>query len=75
MDLTKLEKKAYFIPTPGQFEQEYLASKYKFAGMIASSRQHKFRFEHLGAMNLYRGFPKIKSETNWSELFNLFQSE
>ncbi|WP_396169983.1 glycosyltransferase [Flavobacterium sp.] len=75
MDLTKLEKKAYFIPTPGQYEQEYLASKYKFAGMIASSRQHTFRFEHLSAMYLYRGLPKIKSETNWIELFNLFQSK
>ena len=25
MDLAKLEKKVFFIPTPGQFEQEYLA--------------------------------------------------
>ena len=29
MDLVKLEKKAYFIPTPGQYEQEYLAKKLK----------------------------------------------
>ena len=75
MDLTKLEKKAYFIPTPGQYEQEYLASKYKFDGWIASSKQYKFRFEHLGAMHLYNGLPKINSKTNWKELFNIFQSE
>lgn len=29
MDLVKLDKKAFFIPTPGQFEQEYLAKKLK----------------------------------------------
>ena len=27
MDLAKLEKKAIFIPTPGQFEQLYLSEK------------------------------------------------
>ena len=29
MDLHKLEKKAVFIPTPGQTEQEYLANYLK----------------------------------------------
>jgi hypothetical protein len=24
-----IEKKAFFIPTPGQYEQEYLAEKFK----------------------------------------------
>jgi UDP-N-acetylglucosamine:LPS N-acetylglucosamine transferase len=32
MDLAKLGKKCFFIPTPGQFEQEYLAKKYKKTG-------------------------------------------
>ena len=72
MDLTKLEKKAFFIPTPGQFEQEYLASKYKFEGRIASSKQYRFKLEHLSSMQLYNGFTKINSETNWEELFQLF---
>ncbi len=27
MDLAKLGKKAFFIPTPGQYEQEYLARR------------------------------------------------
>ncbi|MCV6630587.1 MAG: glycosyltransferase, partial [Flavobacteriaceae bacterium] len=27
LDLAKLEKQAFFIPTPGQFEQEYLAKR------------------------------------------------
>jgi len=32
MDLAKLGKKAFFIPTPGQYEQEYLAKKLKRGG-------------------------------------------
>ena len=75
MDLTKLEKKAYFIPTPGQFEQEYLASKYRHQGFVPSIKQSRFRLEHLNAMHLFNGLPKINSITNWSELFGLFQSK
>ncbi|MFZ4106690.1 glycosyltransferase [Flavobacterium sp.] len=75
MDLTKLEKKAYFIPTPGQFEQEYLASKCKFEGYIPSIKQSRFKLEHLSRMHLFNGLPKINSKTNWTELFDLFQSK
>ena len=39
MDLVKLDKKAFFIPTPGQFEQEYLAKRLKRHGMIPYSKQ------------------------------------
>jgi len=72
MDLTKLEKKAFFIPTPGQFEQEYLAKKYKKEGMISFAKQDKFKLEDLLVIPLYGGLPKIESETNWHELFQLF---
>lgn len=34
MDLAKLNKKAFFIPTPGQYEQEYLAKKFDKEGII-----------------------------------------
>ena len=60
MDLVKLEKKAFFIPTPGQFEQEYLASENKYKGFVASSKQNRFKLENLSAVNLYLGLPKIK---------------
>jgi hypothetical protein len=33
MDLAKLEKKAFFIPTPGQYEQLYLAKKLEEEGI------------------------------------------
>jgi len=72
MDLAKLEKKAFFIPTPGQFEQEYLAKKYKKEGLIPTSKQDKFKLEDLLAVPLYAGLPKINDATNWQELFQVF---
>lgn len=75
MDLAKLEKKAYFIPTPGQFEQEYLAKKYKLEGLIPSSKQDRFKIEDLLAVALYAGLPKTISTVNWNQLFMLFEGE
>ncbi len=42
MDLAVLEKKAFFIPTPGQYEQEYLAKRLKEFGhcSLAASRKN-----------------------------------
>ena len=39
MDLAKLGKKAFFIPTPGQTEQEYLAKKFDLEGIAPSCKQ------------------------------------
>lgn len=76
MDLAKLEKKAFFIPTPGQFEQEYLAKKYFREGFAPYEKQEKFKLNDLNAIELYSGFSKIKNEViNWKDLFALFQSE
>lgn len=74
MDLCKLEKKAFFIPTPGQFEQEYLAKKYKKEGLVPYSRQDRFKLDDLLAVTLYSGLPKIESnKVNWKQLFLLFE--
>lgn len=75
MDLAKLEKKAFFIPTPGQFEQEYLAKKYKRDGFLPSSKQERFKLTNLSSVNVYPGLPKIKSETNWENLFLIFEGK
>lgn len=72
MDLVKLEKKAFFIPTPGQFEQEFLAEKYKKGGILPMAKQDRFKMDAVYSVTLYPGFPKIKSEVNWTELFSLF---
>jgi len=75
MDLCKLEKKAFFIPTPGQFEQEYLAKKYKREGLVPYSKQDKFSLDDLNSVPLYAGLPNIESEINWKQLFLLFECE
>ncbi|MBX2946013.1 MAG: hypothetical protein KF725_09270 [Cyclobacteriaceae bacterium] len=42
MDLARLAKKAIFVPTPGQTEQEYLAKKFKQEGIAFSMEQKDF---------------------------------
>lgn len=75
MDLAKLEKKAFLIPTPGQFEQDYLAKKLKRDGLLPFAKQDDFRIENLLEIQLYQGLPKIKNEVNWKNLFILFECE
>lgn len=72
MDYAKLEKKAFFIPTPGQFEQEYLAEKYDLEGIAPCSTQKDFRIEMLSKIEDYKGFTAMNYEVNFKKLFNLF---
>ena len=75
MDLAKLEKKAFFIPTPGQFEQEYLAKRFKKDGLAPFARQEDFKIEDLIDTKLYQGLPQLKKEIHWKQLFILFEGE
>ena len=52
MDLATIGKKAIFVPTPGQTEQEYLAKRYKEKGLAYYEDQSKF--------NLLRAIEKSK---------------
>lgn len=72
MDLSKLNKKAFFIPTPGQYEQEYLAKKLKKEGLAPFTNQDDFSINHLNEIPSYKGLSEIKSDLNWSEIFNIF---
>ncbi|MDI9311720.1 MAG: glycosyltransferase [Limnohabitans sp.] len=74
MDLAKLGKKAFFIPTPGQYEQVYLAKKYKEEGLAPSKKQEKFKLIQLHKIDLYKGFDGFNFQCNWSELFNVFRN-
>lgn len=69
MDLAKLEKKAFFIPTPGQFEQIYLAKRFKRNGFAPYANQDNFRIENLIEIQLYKGLPKLNQTINWRQLF------
>ncbi len=75
MDLAKLQKKAFFIPTPGQFEQEYLAKKFKKEGLIPFAKQDNFRIQNLIETEIYSGFLKNENDINWKNLFLIFDSE
>lgn len=57
MDLTKLGKKAFLIPTPGQTEQEYLARLFLHKGVFYSQSQQKLDIaKGLTAAKAYPGF-------------------
>ena len=75
MDLAKLEKKAFFIPTPGQFEQEYLAERMKKLGFASSCRQPDFKLEKLEESGEYSGLKDPGFICDYSRLFSLFQSK
>jgi UDP-N-acetylglucosamine:LPS N-acetylglucosamine transferase len=75
MDLAKLGKKAFFIPTPGQFEQEYLAKKFQEEMMIPCCNQTEFTIEKLNEVKNYKGFTHFEKEANWHELFSLFDGK
>lgn len=75
MDLAKLEKKAVFIPTPGQFEQIYLAKELSKNLVIPHVSQEKMTQHNLKFDNLYSGFKAFNYETNYKKLFSLFESK
>lgn len=72
MDLAKLEKKAFFIPTPGQFEQKYLAKKLSKEGIAPTANQDGFKVEMLSKSERYSGFKSQEHEVNYTNLFSLF---
>jgi uncharacterized protein (TIGR00661 family) len=72
MDLAKLNKKAFFIPTPGQYEQEYLAKKFDKEGIIPMCKQDKFKIKKLDKIDFYKGFTNYSKKITWKELFDLF---
>ena len=74
MDLIKMQKKAIFIPTPGQTEQEYLAKILKEKKLCFYQNQNKFNLDEAIEKNKkYSGLQQLKNyTTNWQELFSLF---
>ncbi|WP_235016436.1 glycosyltransferase [Aquimarina sp. AU474] len=75
MDLAKLKKKAFFIPTPGQFEQEYLAERLTLNKLVPSCNQNDFTLKKLRDMNTYKGLSSFSTDIDYGELFHFFQSK
>ena len=72
MDLAKLGKKAYFIPTPGQYEQEYLAKRLQKQGFYPYCEQDDFKIENLVAIDQFSGIRTDEMDLNWKKLFSVF---
>lgn len=75
MDLAVLQKPAFFIPTPGQYEQEYLAKRLKEQGSVPSCKQEKFTELKLQKVGVYTGLKKFVSQEEYGHLFGLFERE
>lgn len=73
MDLAQLRKKAFFIPTPGQYEQEYLAEKFQNEGLVPYATQADFKMEDIAKVENYKGLPRMDSKIDWSTLFQVFE--
>lgn len=75
MDLAFLSAKAFLIPTPGQFEQEYLSKRFKKEGSVPSCAQHKFTLDKLQKIDIYSGFRTYNFNQDWAKLFTCLQSK
>ncbi len=73
MDLAKLKKKAFFIPTPGQFEQEYLAQRLTTNKLVPSCNQNEFTLKKIQNLNMYRGLSSFSTDVDYGKLFHFFQ--
>lgn len=73
MDLEKLNAKAFFIPTPGQFEQEYLAKYLDQKRIAPFSSQKNFKIKMLEKIKMYKGFKENLGsiEMDFKSLFEL----
>ncbi len=74
MDLAKLEKKAFFIPTPEQTEQEYLADKFMKNKICYMQKQSEFNFDDaIKKSKTYQGFQSFhfvnKKEKDYFDIF------
>lgn len=75
MDLAILEKRAFFIPTPGQSEQEYLAKSLELKSIAPYCKQEDFNLEQLQQISQYKGFERIEATTDFGELFTFFEGK
>ncbi|OOB83350.1 glycosyltransferase [Flavobacterium columnare] len=75
MDLAYLGKKAFFIPTPGQYEQIYLAHKLSHEQTIPYCLQDEFSLKKLEQIVNFKGFIPFHNKINWKKYFEVFNLE
>jgi uncharacterized protein (TIGR00661 family) len=75
MDLSILEKKAFFIPTPGQYEQVYLAKRLKELELAPFCEQDDFSIESLQEVVNFKGLKGDSQPIDYKDLFSLFNGK
>ncbi|MDG3583975.1 glycosyltransferase [Galbibacter pacificus] len=75
LDLAKLGKRAFFIPTPGQYEQEYLAERLQQENLVPYCNQDEFAIEMLERTKNYKGLSEIASNFDISGFLSLFEGK
>ena len=73
MDLAVLQKKAFLIPTPGQYEQEYLAEHLQKNHVLPFAKQENFKFKDLERIDQFKGLPAVDAQPDYAALFSLFE--
>lgn len=75
MDLAALHKKAIFVPTPGQTEQEYLARYFMDNKIVYSQQQKQFDLQEALERSVnYTGFRHLEKEDLLEEIINAILS-
>ncbi|HKJ06304.1 MAG TPA: glycosyltransferase [Flavobacteriaceae bacterium] len=74
MDLAVLNSNAFFIPTPGQTEQIYLAERLCKMKIAPFCKQQDFKINELKSIKHFKGLTAINAKLNKS-MFKLFQGE
>lgn len=75
MDLAKLKKKVFFVPTPGQTEQIYLANYLERKKIAPHCNQNEFEINKLFQIENYSGFVENYSSTLDKELLKIFKKD
>lgn len=76
MDIAKLKKKAFLIPTPGQPEQEYLAKNLAENNLVSSCSQREFSLQKLEALENTKGLSfNFLNSSNLIAAFALFHGK
>jgi len=75
MDLAILGKTAFFIPTPGQYEQLYLAKRLEQLNIAPFCTQHNFEIKQLHRIHAYKGFEIVANLLNYDTLFRFFKGK
>lgn len=75
MDMAALEKKVFFIPTPGQYEQEYLAKRFEEKGIAPFCNQKEFTLQKLKELKNFSGLRNLGSSTGMGSFLAFFHGK